>query len=64
MTVGAQPYALVKIDGQQVGTTPIMRHKLGAGSHKVELLRPDTGEVRHTQTVDVKDGEHQRITLQ
>lgn len=64
LTVGAQPYALVKIDGQQVGTTPIMRHKLGAGSHKVELLRPDTGEVRHTQTVDVKDGEHQRITLQ
>jgi hypothetical protein len=63
VTIGAQPYALVRIDGQEVGVTPIMRKKLSAGTHEIQLVRPDTGEVRLKKVVTVADGEHQRITL-
>jgi hypothetical protein len=63
VTVGSQPYALVRIDGQEVGATPIMRRKLHAGTHTIELVRPDTGEVRLKKSVTLKDGDHERITI-
>jgi eukaryotic-like serine/threonine-protein kinase len=63
VTVGAQPYALVRIDGQEIGATPIMSRKLPAGTHEIELVRPDSGEVRLKQKVTLNDGEHQRITI-
>ncbi|MCK6552218.1 PEGA domain-containing protein, partial [Myxococcota bacterium] len=62
VTIGAQPYALVRIDGQEVGVTPIMRKKLPAGPHEIQLVSPDTGEVRLKKSVTLADGEHQRIT--
>jgi serine/threonine-protein kinase len=63
VTIGAQPYALVRIDGQEVGVTPIMRKKLGAGAHEIQLVSPDSGAVRLKKMVTLTDGEHQRITL-
>jgi serine/threonine-protein kinase len=63
ITVGAQPYALVRIDGQEVGATPIMNKRLAAGTHDIELVRPDTGEVRLKKTVTLKDGDHERVMI-
>lgn len=63
VTIGAQPYALVRIDGQEVGATPIIRRQLGTGTHEIMLVGPDTGEVRLKRTVTLAEGEHQRIML-
>jgi serine/threonine protein kinase len=63
VTVGAQPYALVRIDGQEIGATPIMNKKLPAGTHEIELVRPDSGEVRLKRAVTLSDGQHERITI-
>lgn len=63
VTIGAQPYALVRIDGQEVGVTPIMRRKLSAGPHEIWLVSPENGEVRLKRTVKLADGEHIRVTL-
>jgi serine/threonine-protein kinase len=63
VTIGAQPYALVRIDGQEVGVTPIMRKKLPVGTHEILLVRPDTGEVRLKRVVTLESDAHERITL-
>jgi serine/threonine-protein kinase len=63
VTIGAQPYALVRIDGQEVGVTPIMRKKLPIGTHEIQLVRPDTGEIRLKRVLTLEEDEHERITL-
>lgn len=62
VTIGAEPYALVRIDGQEVGATPIMRRKLPAGRHEVELVQPDNGEVRLRRSITLGENEHLRVT--
>ena len=62
ITVGAQPYALVRINGREVGATPIVNKKMNAGSYEIELTTPDTGEVRLKRTVVLREGQHARIT--
>lgn len=62
VTVGAEPYARVQIDGREVGVTPLIRHRLSAGSHEVVLLEPNTGAVRHRETLLLAADEHRRVT--
>jgi serine/threonine-protein kinase len=64
VTVGATPFALVRIDGQEVGPTPILNRKVGAGKHVIEFLRPDTGELRARRVVRVAEDEHERVTVE
>jgi serine/threonine-protein kinase len=64
LTIGATPYALVRIDGKEIGVTPIMKRKLPTGRHSIQLVRPDTGEVRLEKVVSLDEGQHERITLQ
>jgi hypothetical protein len=56
ITFGAEPYAIVRLDGVSLGATPIFRRKVPIGRHEVELVTPDTGEVRLRRVVDVEDG--------
>ena len=63
VTIGAQPYALVRIDGQEVGVTPIMKKKLPIGTHEILLVRPDTGEVRLKRVLTLEENAHERITI-
>jgi hypothetical protein len=60
--VGADPYAHVRIDGRDVGVTPIVKRKLPAGTHLLELVRPDTGEVRLERRVLIRKNAHARVT--
>ena len=62
LTVGAQPYAIVRLDGKQIGVTPIMRRKVLVGRHELELVHPDTHERRLLRTVEIDEGEHERVT--
>ncbi len=63
VTIAADPYANVKIDGKQVGTTPIFRHKLPVGKHEIVLISPDSGKVRLQRTVDLAEDEHEKVIL-
>ncbi len=63
LTVGAQPYALVRINGKQVGTTPLLNFKLPVGQHEVQLVSPDSGEVRLSKQVQIVEGGRERVTL-
>ncbi|MBI5509686.1 MAG: serine/threonine protein kinase [Deltaproteobacteria bacterium] len=54
LRVAADPYALVRIDGRMVGTTPLVKHELAVGSHKLELVNPDNGTVRYETAVTVR----------
>lgn len=62
LTVGAEPYARVRINGEEVGATPIMNRKMSTGSYEIELVSPATGEVRLKKTVVLREGQHARIT--
>lgn len=64
VTIGATPFALVRIDGQEVGPTPILNRKVGTGKHVVEFLRPDTGELRARKVVRITEHEHRRVTVE
>ncbi len=61
LTVAAEPYALVRIDGKEIGATPILRRRIATGSHEVVLVNPDSGTVRLTRTIQVDEGKLVRI---
>lgn len=54
LTVAAKPYALVRLDGREIGATPIFRMEVPVGRHVVKLVSPDSGEVRLTRTITIK----------
>jgi eukaryotic-like serine/threonine-protein kinase len=62
LRVTAEPYANVRIDGAVVGATPLLRFRLTTGSHVVELVSPDSGEVRQRQTVTIEKDKLGTIT--
>ena len=64
VTVGATPFALVRIDGHEVGPTPILNRKVSSGKHVIEFLRPDTGELRARRVIRVAEDEHERVTVE
>lgn len=61
LTIAAEPYALVRIDGKEIGTTPIFNRKLPVGDHEVVLVSPDTGAVRLRKTVRITKDAHERV---
>ncbi len=62
ITVGAQPYARVRINGREVGATPIMGKKMKTGRYEIELISPATGKVRLKRTLVLREKQHARIT--
>jgi serine/threonine protein kinase len=63
LTLGATPYAWVRIDGRMVGSTPLMGLTLSAGEHQIVLIRPDDGTVRHQETVTIPPGGHEHMLI-
>jgi hypothetical protein len=53
------PWAHVRIDGRDVGDTPLLGVVLPAGSHHIELSNEPLG-VRRELTVELHPGEHAR----
>lgn len=63
ISVRANPYANVVIDGSLVGSTPV-EARLQAGDHEVVLIEPDTGVERYRRIVTIVAGETLPIRLQ
>lgn len=61
LTIAADPYALVRIDGVEIGSTPIFDRPIAAGSHEVVLVHPDSGAVRMKKTVQIRAGKLSRV---
>jgi serine/threonine-protein kinase len=61
LTLAATPYALVRLDGKTLGPTPILRHPVSAGSHVIEFVTPDSGQVRETRRVTVEPKSAQTV---
>lgn len=50
------PYLNVVIDGRTLGVTPILRKLFPAGTHRLQLLAPDTGEIVFERSFDLAPG--------
>ena len=60
VNVNAVPWAMVSIDGEPVGETPIGNLSIAIGRHEVVFRHPELGE--KTQSVVVKAGASARLT--
>ena len=54
MSINAQPWAEVWVDGQRIGETPIGNLSRPIGQHEVVLRHPELGERRQVVTVTVR----------
>jgi serine/threonine protein kinase len=63
ITIATEPYANVRIDGKEVGTTPIFRRKITVGQHEIVLISPDTGSVRYRQKVHIVENQLKKVIL-
>jgi hypothetical protein len=61
LSVGATPYAFVRIDGKFVGPTPLVRYRVSAGKHVVELLFPASRKLRWRKTVMLAPEQRRRL---
>jgi serine/threonine protein kinase len=62
LTVNIVPAAKVYLDGDLVGTTPLVMPKTPAGKHSLTLERTD-GTMKKTVTVTLKAGEDKKLPL-
>ena len=64
LTVKHRPdgtYLIVFVDGKRFGITPVLGKALPAGTHTVELFRPDTDERVHEAQITIDDGEAETV---
>ena len=54
LSINAQPWAEVWVDGQRIGETPIGKISTSIGQHEVVLRHPEFGERRQTVTVTLR----------
>jgi len=59
--LASRPFANVRIDGRDVGTTPIFGHRLAAGRHVIEFVSPDTGAVVLRKELEVGADQSYRV---
>jgi serine/threonine-protein kinase len=65
LTIDSHPWAHVSLNGQRIGTTPVVRHALAAGSHDLVLTNPERG-LRTPYRVNIQPGQvtTRRIALE
>ncbi len=61
LTILAEPYATIRIDGQLQGSTPRYGLQIATGEHTLELIHPADGQVRHRVELRLKQGESRTI---
>jgi len=51
LSVNADPWAEVYLDGRRIGTTPVFKHRVAAGAHVVRLVSPDGASTTKRVTI-------------
>lgn len=64
LTVGAHPYAVVLVDGKELGLTPLVDIEIPAGEHDITLLDPANRSTRARERVSIEPSQHRRVTFQ
>lgn len=60
--INALPWAEVFVDGESVGTTPLLHHRLPVGAHQITLVNKPLG-ARQEQRVEVVEDAEQRVII-
>jgi serine/threonine-protein kinase len=63
ITVGADPFGTVYVDGVQIGPTPVLRYGVTPGRHTVRVERPGYRTITETVQVDAGNQITKRYTL-
>ncbi len=61
LTIAAEPYALVRVNGKDVGATPQLQKRYPPGTYVIELIHPDSGALRLRKTVKLQAGGHKSV---
>jgi len=65
VSVNATPWGAVFIDGRQVtGETPLYRHPLPPGRHKVEIVWPSPTRRSPPREILIRAGDHETLGFQ
>lgn len=62
ITINTLPWSRVRLDGKLVGNTPLVRHVVRAGIHRLELLAPDDA-LRKLISFSVAPGANRAFTF-
>jgi serine/threonine-protein kinase len=62
LTLDTVPWTIVYVDGVYAGSTPLFRHKLAAGAHKLTLAN-DALELKREEDVVVEEGRAHKLKL-
>jgi serine/threonine protein kinase len=63
LSVNTTPWSEVRLDGRDLGATPILRRKVPAGDHTVRLTTSASGQHAERRIL-VRPGEHVRVVLE
>jgi serine/threonine-protein kinase len=61
LSVYAEPWAYVFVDGKRVGPTPLMKHEVAAGAHQLRLEHP--GIHPRLERIKVRPGQTQLVNV-
>jgi len=62
LTIDSKPPAVVRVDDKRIGRTPIVRHELPAGAHRIDLVNKLLG-VRRTLRVIIHPGKETKLRV-
>ncbi len=63
VSIVAEPYAQVRIDGGEAGVTPLLHQRIAVGRHVIEFVDPETGRVRESRVVLVEAGKESLVSV-
>ena len=63
VTIQANPYGYVVLDGKRIGITPVIRHALPEGQHVVEIYSPDSDKLRKKERITVIKGKTKKVLV-
>jgi hypothetical protein len=63
LSVNSEPWSIVFIDGRRIRGTPLVRHPLAAGRHRVRLHNPQRG-LTEQRVVEIRQGKETRLVVE
>jgi len=62
LSANTDPWSYLAVDGVRIGQTPVLGAELTPGRHRLTFRNP-VHRVERTVVIDVRPGEHERVTL-
>lgn len=62
LSINSNPWSYVSVNGKTLGSTPVLRHNMAAGTHTIVLSNP-VANLQRTYQTTLAAGEHKRLSL-